>query len=185
MIYNSTIFIAIILIFPYSVLFYFFLNCPMIVPFICVSRLVATLLCYARKKTHISNISFKIIRHYRNARMTLIGHASLAMRIRAAYVSGFAECKKAPRRITPIHIARAAEGISLRKKRLLYDAYKMPLMAACERIRKGTGRPIPGVSPAKFAGVDGDRFPSRQLPARRCISGSQLTIIAGYHGVAA
>lgn len=147
--------------FPCSVLFYFFLNCPMIVPFICVSRLVATLLCYARKKTHISNISFKIIRHYRNARMTLIGHASLATRIRAAYVSGFAECKKAPRRITPIHIARAAEDISLRKKRLLYDAHKMPLMAARERIsttEKGPAAPSPACLRRNSPGLTGIGF---------------------------
>jgi len=30
------------------------------------------------EKTHIGNISVKIIRHYRNAEMTLIGRASLA-----------------------------------------------------------------------------------------------------------
>lgn len=80
-----------------------------------------------------------------------------------------------------------ASKLSRQEKKLLYDAHKIPLMIACERSdsRKRTGRPIPVVTLAKFTRDHGDRFLSRQLPARRCISGSQLTIIASYCGVAA
>lgn len=109
--------------------------------------------------------------------MTLISRASLAMRIRAANISGFTECKKASGRIILIYIARVA-GISLRKRTTAQ--HKMLLMA--ERIHDGWKRT--GVFSAKFTGDHGDRFPSRQLPVRRCISGSQLTIIASYRGVA-
>lgn len=138
--------------------------------------------------SNISNISFKIIRHYRNARMTLIGHASLAMRIRAANVSGFAEYKKAPRRITPIHIARVAEDISLKKKDYCMMRIKCHLWLLARgfrRSKKGPAAPSPACLRWNSSGLTGIGFLRRQLPTRHCISRSQLTIIASYRIVAA
>lgn len=99
---------------PHFSLFYFsllFLNFPMVFTF---SRLSFAML--RQEEIRIGNVNIKIIRHYRNAGMTLIGRASLAAPIRTANISGFTECKKALRRIMLIHIAREAEDISLRAR---------------------------------------------------------------------
>lgn len=104
------------------------------------------------EKTHIGTISIKIIRHYRNAEMTLIGHASLARRITSRERFRFYVVQKdVEENNADPYRARRRRYILLREKRkLLYDAHKMPFMVARERIPAAEKGPAVS-SPAKFA----------------------------------